>query len=203
MGRAIRRRDLLAAKLVGRWPGGASLVLSPDRDDPAYAEDNEFGYFHGDPLGLACPIGSHVRRTNPRDSLDPAPGTGRSHEVNRRHRLLRRGRNYSGYEGTSGPERGIHFLCLNANLARQYEFVQHSWVNDPSFNGLENSDDPLIGGRQHGPTAFREPALPVRRRHHDLPRFVQVRGGAYFFLPGLAALRHQPLPRPAAPTRCG
>jgi hypothetical protein len=31
---------------------------------------------------------------------------------------------------------------------------------------------------------------PVRERHRDLPRFVTVRGGAYFFLPGLRALRY-------------
>jgi Dyp-type peroxidase family len=187
-------RDRLAAKFVGRWRSGAPLVLSPDRDDESYASENAFGYHRSDPFGRACPIGAHVRRTNPRDSLDPAPGTRRSWEVGRRHRLLRRGRSYSGYEGSSGAdvaaERGVHFLCLNANLARQYEFVQHSWVNDPAFNALEGSDDALIGARRHGASVFAEPAWPVRRRYHDLARFVQVRGGAYFFLPGITALRY-------------
>ena len=84
-------RDRLAAKMVGRWPGGASLTLSPESDDPALAEENDFGYHEADADGARCPIGSHVRRTNPRDSLDPRPGTDRSWAINKRHRLLRRG----------------------------------------------------------------------------------------------------------------
>ena len=73
--RSPARRTALAAKLVGRWPSGAPLVKAPDRDDPALADDNDFGYHHADPLGLACPLGAHIRRANPRDSLDPQPGT--------------------------------------------------------------------------------------------------------------------------------
>jgi Dyp-type peroxidase family len=180
----------LAAKVVGRWPSGAPLVLSPDHDDPTLDTANAFGYHRSDPLGRACPIGSHIRRSNPRDSLEPSPGTARSWEVNRRHRILRRGRAYSGYPDSAGTERGVHFLCLNANLARQYEFIQHSWVNDPAFNGLEQNDDPLIGPRGHGSSKFVEPAWPIRKRYHDVPKFVHVRGGAYFFLPGIAGLRY-------------
>ena len=78
----------------GAGPSGAPLALSPDRDDPALAEANDFGYFHEDPVGTGCPVGAHVRRTNPRDSLDPRPGTEKSLAINRRHRLLRRGREY-------------------------------------------------------------------------------------------------------------
>lgn len=183
-------RIRLASKFVGRWPSGAPLVLNPDRDDPANANENAFGYHHSDPFGEACPIGAHIRRTHPRDALEPSPGTERSWEVDRRHRILRRGRTYSGYPGPGGDERGVHFLCLNGNLSRQYEFVQHTWINDPAFNGLRESDDGVVGPRRHGACTFTEPAWPVRHRHHEVPRFVQVRGGAYFFLPGLGALRH-------------
>src|SRR5262249_1540621 len=84
-------RGALAAKMVGRWPSGAPLVRTPDRDDPQLADDNSFGYHHTDPTGYACPLGAHVRRVNPRDSLDPRPGTVASLRVNDRHRLLRRG----------------------------------------------------------------------------------------------------------------
>jgi Dyp-type peroxidase family len=183
----------LAAKMVGRWTSGAPLVLAPDGDDPGLAE-NDFGYHATDPQGLACPLGAHIRRTNPRDSLDPRPGSAESLRVNDRHRLLRRGRSYT-ITGQSGPgvapvERGLHFLCLNANLARQYEFVQHTWVNNPAFNGLHDDGDPLVGPRGRRGNTFTEQARPVRRRHRGLPAFVQVRGGAYFFLPGLAAVRY-------------
>jgi Dyp-type peroxidase family len=182
-------RDRLAAKIVGRWPSGAPLVLAPDRDRPDLGGRNDFQYHAADPQGLACPIGSHIRRVNPRDALDPEPGTARSIEVNRRHRLLRRGRSYRAAE-----QRGIYFLCLNANLARQYEFVQHTWINNPVFNGLHDEPDPLVGTRHTGGD-FTEPARPVRHRYRGLPQFVRVRGGAYFFLPGRSALRFLTDPR--------
>ena len=69
--------ELLAAKMVGRWRGGASLVQSPDADRAELATANDFGYHHDDVRGLRCPLGAHVRRANPRDSLDPRPGIGR------------------------------------------------------------------------------------------------------------------------------
>jgi Dyp-type peroxidase family len=178
---------LLAAKIVGRWPSGAPLVQAPGQDDPSLADSNDFGYHEFDARGLACPLGSHVRRTNPRDSLEPGPGTEASMAINRRHRLLRRGRAYG--SPTSGEECGVHFICLNANLARQYEFVQHTWVNNPVFNGLEDETDPLVGRRSSKRSYFTTPARPVRRRYTELPQFVHVRGGAYFFLPGIRALR--------------
>src|SRR2546423_7606192 len=62
-----RRREQLAAKTVGRWPSGAPLVLAPDHDDPDLTGANDFGYRAEDPLGHACPIGAHIRRSNPRD----------------------------------------------------------------------------------------------------------------------------------------
>ena len=94
-GDAVQSSVALASKMVGRWPSGAPLVKSPAADDPALADDNDFMYFgSGDPDGLKCPIGSHIRRSNPRDALDPRPGSDRSIEVGKRHRILRRGRAY-------------------------------------------------------------------------------------------------------------
>src|SRR5262249_56060574 len=48
-------RTALAAKMVGRWPSGAPLIKAPDNDDPRLRDDNDFGYHHTDPDGLACP----------------------------------------------------------------------------------------------------------------------------------------------------
>jgi Dyp-type peroxidase family len=196
-GQATRRRDgsddpgartALAAKMVGRWPSGAPLVETPDRDDPRLGDDNDFGYYHTDPQGLACPLGAHIRRANPRDSLDPQPGTESSLAVNDGHRLLRRGRSYGPGPGQSGT--GLHFICLAASLIRQFEFVQHTWVNNPTFHGLYDDTDPLIGSRLPRGATFTVPARPVRRRYRGLPQFVRTRGGAYFFLPGISALRY-------------
>ena len=198
-------RTLLAAKMVGRWPSGAPLVKAPDHDRPELGKDNDFGYHHEDPDGAACPVGAHIRRTNPRDSLSPGPGTKASIAVNRRHQILRRGRTYGApladsldpddYLATDGSgERGLHFICLNANISRQFEFIQQTWVNNPKFAGLYEDTDPLIGTRNPpGPLTagtFTVPGEPVRRRVTGLPPFVEVRGGAYFFLPGMRALRY-------------
>ena len=193
---------MLASKMVGRWPGGAPLVEAPLADDPALADSNGFGYHRQDADGLRCPIGAHVRRTNPRDSLAPNPGTEDSLEINRRHRLLRRGRAYGSplapsmkaedvlATGDDGAERGIHFMCLGANIQRQFEFVQSNWVNNPKFDGLYAETDPLIGSRPPGVDSFTCPAEPVRKRYHGLDRFVEVRGGGYFFMPSRAALAY-------------
>jgi Dyp-type peroxidase family len=188
-------RTALASKLVGRWPGGAPLTLSAD-DDAELAGAADFGYFHQDGDGLRCPIGAHVRRSNPRDSLDPRPGTSSSIAINKHHRLLRRGRRYgeplapdAALTAPAGgeDERGLHFICLCASIERQFEFVQHTWINSPKFGGLYDDADPLLGP---GGRTFTVQAAPVRRRYRDLPAFVRTRGGGYFFLPGRSALRY-------------
>jgi deferrochelatase/peroxidase EfeB len=184
--------------MVGRWPEGSPLALAPDRNDPALEEANDFGY-HVDPRGARCPVGAHIRRANPRDSLDPRPGSDRSLAINRRHRLLRRGREYGPPltidealrgEDADGEERGIHFICLNGNIARQFEFVHDTWLNSPKFAGLYDDSDPLVSpSRPYGGT-FTIPSEGVRERVTGVPRFVSVKGGAYFFLPGIAATRY-------------
>jgi len=189
-------RVWLAAKMVGRWPSGAPVTLSPEHDDPQLADANDFTYQYADAAGLGCPIGAHVRRAHPRDSLDPRPGTAQSVALDKRHRLLRRGREYGppvddvlGETPPDDPDRGLYFICLAANIARQFEFVQFTWVNTPKFDGLYSDPDPLIGPRDAGDT-FTVPSDPVRQHYGPLPPFVTVRGGAYFFLPGLRALRY-------------
>lgn len=180
----------LAAKMVGRWPSGAPLVLAPHADDPALGRANDFGYFRDDRDGLRCPVGAHIRRANPRDSLDPDPGSAASIAVGKRHRIIRRGRE-RGPNGTPGAaepaDRGLHFVCLNANLARQFEFIQGTWCNNPKFAGLYEDRDPLVTTEPD--QTFRVPGRPVRTRYTGIPSFVRVVGGAYFFLPGVRALR--------------
>jgi len=179
-------RTALAAKMVGRWPSGAPLVKAPGQDAPALSDDNDFTY-RDDLPGLACPVGAHIRRANPRDSLPSGSAT--SLTTSGLHRLLRRARSYGpAADGPSGT--GLYFMCLTADLSRQFEFVQHTWLNNATFNGLYDDADPLTGNRCSAGAAFTVQARPVRRRYPGLPRFVRARGGAYFFLPGLSALRY-------------
>jgi len=188
----------LAAKMVGRWPEGSPLALAPERNDPALEEANDFRY-HVDSRGVRCPVGAHIRRANPRDALDPRPGSDRSLAINRRHRLLRRGREYGPPltidealrgEDELDEERGLHFICLNGNIARQFEFVHDTWLNNPKFAGFYDDSDPLVSPSQPFGGTFTIPTESVRERVTGVPRFVSVKGGGYFFLPGLAAARH-------------
>jgi Dyp-type peroxidase family len=187
-----RAGDRLAAKFVGRWQNGAPLVLSPDADDAALNKADDFGYRETDEHGFKCPIGSHVRRSNPRDTLGPDGATALA--TANRHRILRRGRSYGvrpvDRRIDDGVPRGLHFLCLNGDIERQFEFVQQTWVNNPVFGGLNGEVDPLVGNLSKGDEIFTVQADPLRTRVHNLQRFVTVKGGAYFFLPSIRALRY-------------
>ena len=186
----------LAAQIVGRWPDGEPLVLAPDGPSQNGHSANDFRYHDIDPDGLRCPLGAHIRRAHPRDTLDPQPGSERSIALDKLHRLLRRGRGYGppitpdaalNGAGDEDADRGIHFMCLCANIARQFEFIQHTWLNSPKFNGLYDDPDPLLGPAGRTLTVQSE---PVSRRVTGLPAFVGVRGGGYFFLPGVRAVRY-------------
>jgi deferrochelatase/peroxidase EfeB len=184
----------LAAKMVGRWPGGASLVKFPDGDPGIFMSDNDFGYAHDDPFGYRCPYGSHLRRNNPRDNFrDLAPKP--SLKITRRHRILRRGRLYDLPTPEGETEKGLHFLGFNADFEQQFEFIQKTWANDDQPKWLNADPDPLIGvpdpaAPDYKPARFTIQAEPVSRCVTGLQRFVTVRAGDYFFFPGLGACRY-------------
>ena len=220
-------REALAAAMVGRWRNGAPLVAPSDdaiegiEPDSADMPANHFNY-DSDPLGHGCPIGAHIRRSNPRTGDFPPGvdgilsrlvrtlGFGQQHPrddlvaSSRFHRLLRRGRVYGPVlsperaikSGAEKAERGLKFVCLGASLSRQFEFVQNAWNMSSKFAGLPTEADPLLGNREplaDGTPTDRftrpQPGAPALRVE-GLPQFVTVRGGAYFFLPGIRALRY-------------
>jgi Dyp-type peroxidase family len=184
----------LAAKIVGRWPSGA-VVKDGELKDPGRMDGNEFTFANNDPHGFGVPVGAHIRRANPRgtvlgDTADEAL------TVTRRHRLIRRGRSYGprlrNPQEEDGLERGLFFIGVNANIERQFEFIQHSWMNNPLFGTLYEEVDPLVGdpSRTEGQrTDLSIPGHPIRARLQGIPQFVTVRAGGYFFLPGIHALR--------------
>ena len=167
----------------------APFDLSPDKDDPAIAADpqrrNNFTYA-GDEEGRRCPLGAHLRRSNPR-----ATQLKRATAV-RRHRLIRRGVEYGPHlkEGVledDGVDRGLVQLFIQADIERQFEFVQREWMKGGEFIGLDpNDQDPINGvggeGSQMVVPGAKQPFL------FDLPIFVKVKGGEYLFVPGLKAL---------------
>jgi Dyp-type peroxidase family len=180
--------ELLAAKIVGRWRDGTSLVRSPHRPDPSIVSDparvNDFLYAD-DPEGMRCPIGAHIRRANPRDAL------GFQGATVRRHRIIRRGRPYGpplppGVLDDDGQDRGLVFTCFNASIARQFELIQQIWCEEGDAFGLADDKDFLIGaGGSNKMTIQGRPPYFLAPQ----PGFVTTRGGEYLFRPGLRALR--------------
>ncbi len=208
-----RAGDPLVPASAGAIPGISS--------DPEQIRLNQFT-FAEDPKGTRCPFGAHIHRANPRNTDFPGRPTGLAKLITmlgfgpkgfrddlmssvRFHRILRRGREYGPELKPEDavtpaphkePERGLHFICLNANISRQFEFLQNAWHMNTKFSGLTNESDPLLGNREALPGCpvtgnFTVPAADgPPRRVSGLPQFVTVRGGAYFFLPSLRALRY-------------
>lgn len=206
-------RATLLAKMAGRWQDGVPLIVAPDH--AAWIDFNarwpangtseqqaarmrqlaEFTY-GGDPQGLACPVTAHVRRSNTRDMLDPQPGNPNpdvrsGSALNNRRRILRRGLPYGSAERADG-EHGIVMLVTCASLSRQFEFVQQQWLNYGLDFGAGNDTCPIVGN--HGPDArFVIAARPDSGNAPfiatGLPQAVSARGGDYFFVPSMTALR--------------
>lgn len=175
--------DFLAAKMMGRWCDGSSLVKYPF--GPSNDPGNAFGYA-GDPAGARCPLGAHVRRANPRDSL------GFGGKTMSRHRLIRRGIPYGNYlpPGKQDREpRGIVFLAFNSGFD-QFEFVQQIWLNFGDDFEQGNDTDPIAGSRRKGRMIIPGDEATGRRPFicFDIPSFVTTRGGDYFFVPSLTGL---------------
>lgn len=180
--------DFIAAKLVGRWRNGAALVRAPYSASAKQAiiDANDFWLGAEDPEGLRCPFGAHIRRANPRDSLDP--GSADQVAISNRHRIMRIGRHYA---PDPGANLGLLFMCLNGDLERQFEFIQQTWINGNIVSlscpiSLKGEGDPLLG--PGGGSGFTIPTRDGLVRLKPPPRFVTMRGGGYYFLPGRALL---------------
>ncbi len=152
--------------------------------------------YEDDLSGARCPIGSHTRRTNPRGALEfgvdgafNTPGA----LVNRR-RLVRRGLPYGNSFDRSADDgdHGIIFMAIGASISRQFEFVQQQWVNYGNDFKLASERDPILGNQpESGGTMIFEADPNGDTPPHfctNIPRFVETRGGDYFFVPSLTAL---------------
>ncbi len=197
-------KNYLAAKMMGRWRDGTPVDLFPE-NDRANHQTNAFTYA-GDVTGARCPLGAHVRRANPRDSL------GFSGHIISRRRMIRRGITYGDFlpkdSADDKASRGIMFLAFNSSIERQFEFVQRQWINygdeflqgddaDP-IAGSRLDDGRMVdargngratnaGGRMMIPGDERTGRIPYLCS--GIPRFVSTKGGDYFFVPSMTGLR--------------
>ena len=193
-------RELIAAKLCGRWRNGVPLSLSPQspgeeiplegRNTFDYAPSASVPDAFDDARGYRCPLGSHIRRMNPRSSMVAGNG-------GLKHRIIRRGLPYGPPYDPSNPddglERGLLGLFIGVSLKDQFEFLMAQWANGAGFApGLGGTRDPVIGDNSHPGSAF---LIPVEHQKRPIvlsgmSRFVTCRGAAYGFLPSATALRY-------------
>jgi deferrochelatase/peroxidase EfeB len=191
-GSSDEERELLAAKLVGRWRSGAPLTLARDRDDPALGADprrnNDFTY-GGDPVGCQVPLGSHMRRMNPRDTEMEVLVDVNLHRIIRRSTTFGAPYDPNAFSPTDDEiPHGLHFIFISAKAMATLEFLQREWINNGNFMSLGDERDPNVGLQEDG-AVFTIPRAPVRRRIHGIETFNVLRGGEYFFMPSLPALR--------------
>jgi deferrochelatase/peroxidase EfeB len=197
--------ELLAAKICGRWRNGVPLALSPETDSPpgGISPDqlNNFEYVNadgsGDPKGLRCPVGAHIRRVNPRG--EPITGQGVPGGSNNAHRMIRRGMPYGPIYDPAQPydgiERGLLGYFINASIENQYEFVLSHWVNDSEFAGAvrlnPKSKDPMVGTQDPAESIFVIPqangASPIEIT--GFSSFLRTKATAYCFLPSITAVK--------------
>ena len=150
-------------------------------------------FYRDDQDGVKCPLGSHIRRANTRDMLDPKgdkPEKSRMGSVlNNRRRVMRRGLPYGGKDS---EDQGVIMLVVCASLQRQFEFVQQQWMNYGLDASSGNDTCPLIGNHD-SEEKFVIPADPKSGNAPfiatGLKQWVKTRGGDYFFIPSMTALR--------------
>jgi deferrochelatase/peroxidase EfeB len=197
--------ELLAAKICGRWRNGVPLALSPETDSPPGGipldQLNNYEYVNsdgsGDPKGLRCPVGAHMRRINPRGQ--PVTGQGEPGGSNNTHRLIRRGLpygpSYDPKQPYDGIERGLLGYFINSSIENQYEFVLSQWVNGAEFAGAvrlpPKAKDPMIGTQDPADSIFvilqANGAPPIKVT--GFSSFITTKAAAYCFLPSITAIK--------------
>jgi len=198
--------DFLGARLVGRWKSGAPIDIATLKDDPALGADpernNDFDFSFTNPDDQTdqtrCPFAAHIRKAYPRQDLEKFVNIDKN-------RIIRQGCPFGPeltheekHEGRTLQERGLAFACYQSVLANGFSFIQKSWVNTTTFPPKQNPDgstlspgfDPLIG--QAGSNTRSMVGFDPKAQGNSLSlpaEFVVSRGGEYFFVPSIRALK--------------
>ena len=139
--------------------------------------NNDFTYA-ADPDGRQVPLGSHMRRMNPRDTEMAVLA-----DVNL-HRIIRRSTTYGApYDPNAISEqddetpRGLFFIFISAKAMATMEFLQQEWINNGNFMSLGDERDPNVGLQEDGATfTIPQRAGPAPHpRHRDVQRAARRR----------------------------
>ncbi|KAG5652531.1 hypothetical protein H0H81_004688 [Sphagnurus paluster] len=192
--------DRLGARLFGRWKDGTPTELSPDAPDPAISgNDKRINNFTFDQSKgqTRCPFAAHMRKSNPRNDVSPVESVFR-HFI-RRHNMPYGNEVTAEERDGNGTieERGLHVVCYASSIVRGFKFYQQAWYNEPNFppNKPELPGmDPIFGQTgEEGQGVYRymtgsNPTL--EQQVMSFPKkFIDPRGGEYFFSPSISTLR--------------
>ena len=182
--------ELAGAMVMGRFPDGTPVTESNVATHPK-TPPNNFNY-DADIEATKCPFHAHIRKTNPRGDtgrVESSPGFAEALEVERSHRIARRAISYGENDITQEPEKdaGLLFLCFQANIENQFNFMQARWANANRFVKVGVGPDPVIGqpeGVQQWQKEWGEPET----EEYMFKLWAFMKGGEYFFAPSISFL---------------
>lgn len=184
--------DLAGALVVGRFADGTPVTKS---DIPTYAATptNNFNY-DADVAGTKCPFHAHIRKTNPRGDtgrVESSPGFDEALAVEKNHRITRRAISYGENDSNQAPETGsgLLFLCFQAHIENQFNFMQARWANPDRFVKVGVGPDPVIG-QPEGTQKWSKKWGESETQEYSFKLWVKMKGGEYFFAPSLSFLTH-------------
>ncbi|MDG3494105.1 MULTISPECIES: Dyp-type peroxidase [Pseudanabaena] len=183
------QNELAGAYVMGRFPDGTPVTIS---DVPMHPRNppNNFNYDQ-DLTATKCPFHAHIRKTNPRG--DSVRNSNVNLEEERGHRIARRAVSYGEKDLTNASTEGsgLLFLCFQADIENQFNFMQARWSNANNFVKVGVGPDPLIGspqGTQHWPTEWSKSST----QDYNFKLWVKMKGGEYFFAPSISSLKNLP-----------
>ena len=208
--------EMVAAKICGRWRNGNPLVLQPESQGDVLPNNqlNNFTYVSDncdtdDTLGLKCPVGSHIRRNNPRNERVNGAGD----KGSQKHRIVRRAMPYGPEYDPKNPvdaKRGLIGYFINASLTNQFEFLIGEWNLKSDFvqsagspqgcpiagNVVSNisGEDVFLGVNDPNESSFTFPGEGESGSGNTnvtgFGRTITTRGGVYCFFPSIIGLRY-------------
>ncbi|KAG0147539.1 hypothetical protein CROQUDRAFT_655914 [Cronartium quercuum f. sp. fusiforme G11] len=194
--------DEIGARIVGRWKSGASISLTPHRDNESLARNQCFSYSDDAELKQRrCPFVAHVRKANPRRSLqDPEENV-------LPHLIIRASIPFGPEVGSdetsshqSKHERGLYFIAYQSSIEDGFQFIQQRWLNDASFPpnaaGISKPGIDIISGQNKGKPRVAQNVIDKVTTTYHISFFQSFFfffffffcSGEYFFVPSIKAI---------------